>query len=178
MNADGTTSTGVRSLSDYAWKVLAPREFLINVAINAPLAFLVFRPAEYVPLIGWFSLYVYCGPMSVLLPFLTTFFGYMNGVLARAQGKAGKPWPAGAKWKVKALLAGVCAAVVVGVVTLAGFYLLSVAIPGLFLSRLATVTIIAVSSGVAGGVLHARAALAAETMHAKPRDNVEKQPER
>ena len=47
-----------RSLADYAWKVLGPREFVINVLINVPIAYWVYRHAERVPLVGWLSLLV------------------------------------------------------------------------------------------------------------------------
>jgi hypothetical protein len=157
--------SNMRSLTKYAWKVLAPREFVIIVLINAPIAWFVYRHAERVPLVGWLSLLVICGPMSFILPALTTFFGYMNGVLARARGRAGSPWPAGARWRATAWRAGLCTAAVVGSCFIVSCILLDRVLPGVTLVKGLAVIVVALYAGILGFLLHARAVIRAGALH-------------
>ena len=96
-----------QSLRDLAWRVAGPRDALINFMINAPIAVLVYWSADRVPLAGPLSLLTICGPMSFLLPTITTFFGYLNGVGARKSGFLPPAWPAEMGWKRSALIWGI-----------------------------------------------------------------------
>ena len=153
-----------RSLADYACKVLGPREFVINVLINTPIAWLVYRPAERVPLVGWLSLLVIAGPMSLILPTLTTFFGTMNGVLARSQAKAGPPWTPGMAWQATAWRRGFATAAVVLPCVCLGLWGLDRIVPGITLPRGAAIAAIVLYSGIAGYVLHVRAVVKAGSL--------------
>jgi hypothetical protein len=158
-----------RSLADYAWRVLGPREFVINVLINLPIAYWVYRHVERVPLVGWLSLLVYCGPMSAILPTLTTFFGVMNGVLARAQGKAGEPWTPGVPWKSTAWRTGIATAGVVLPIAVLTFWGSDRLWPGITVSRGMAITVVALYGGILGYLLHVRAVVKAGRLGAGER---------
>ena len=165
MTSNTAKDPEVRSLANYAWRVLAPREFVINVLVNAPIAWFVYRKAEGVPLVGWLSLLVICGPMSFILPTLTTYFGTMNGVVARVRRRAGLPWPSGARWQARACVAGLRTAAVVGPVNLVAILMLDRVFPGLTFAKWTAILLVACYGGLLGFWLHARAAIRAGSMY-------------
>ncbi|TVS10393.1 MAG: hypothetical protein EA424_25475, partial [Planctomycetaceae bacterium] len=121
----------LRSLSGYAWRILGPRELLINLLINGLIAWWVYRHTSQVPVVGWLSVLVIVGPMSFIMPVLTTYFGYLNGVNARRWGRAGRPWTAGTFWQSKAWWAGLCAAAVAGPLSVIALLTIESIRPGL-----------------------------------------------
>jgi putative ABC transport system ATP-binding protein len=157
-----------RTLGGYAWRVLGPREFVINVLINTPIAYLVFHNAVRVPLVGWLSLLVVCGPMSFILPTLTTFFGYLNGVLARSRRLAGEPWPLQTRWVSKAWTRGLLTAAVIGPACLIGFAALDRLLPEVTFSKWGAIVLVGLYGGTLGYVLHARAAILAGRLGGPP----------
>lgn len=171
MDHTSRTTAAFRPLRGYAWRVLGPREFAINVAINTPIAYLVYRHAERVPLVGWLSLLVVCGPMSFLLPLLTTFFGYMNGVLARSRRLAGEDWPPQTRWRREAWTAGLRAAALLGPACLLALAALDRLLPGVTLSPGAAVATVGLYGGILGWILHARAVLRAGRLGAPQRSS-------
>ncbi len=70
-------------LAKYIWKSAVPRECAIVLLANAPLAWLVFRGREDIGQWGWGGLVAYLGPMSFFLPFFTSFFGWMGGLMLK-----------------------------------------------------------------------------------------------
>lgn len=167
MSQEATVASPSRSLADYSWKVLGVREFVISVVINALIAYFVYRSAVRVPITGWLSLLVICGPMSFILPLLTTYFGYMNGVIARSAGRAGQVWAPGTRWKGKALKAALLTACAVAPCAFATFYAFDLLLPGLTLSRASAVVFVAAYGGALGYFLHARAAIQADQLRAR-----------
>jgi hypothetical protein len=154
-NTDEKTNAAL-ALCDFAWKVAGPREFLINFFLNAGIAWICYRKAEHLTIADNAPILAYLGPMFFLLPLLTTFFGYMNGILARQRG-IGPPWPAKFEWKKTALRTGfVRGALLCPVCILFCLGFQQFLFAGQF-SLLTGVMLIGVIAGVAGYVLHASA---------------------
>jgi putative ABC transport system ATP-binding protein len=150
-----------RSLSGYAWRVLGPRELLINLLINGLIAWWVYRHTSQVPVVGWLSVLVIVGPMSFIMPVLTTYFGYLNGVNARRWGRAGRPWTAGTFWQSKAWWEGLCAAAVAGPLSVIALLTIESIRPGLGFSRIGAMILVGGYGGLLSYFLHARAAIRA-----------------
>jgi len=154
MNTEEETSDAIWKLRDFAWKVAGPREFFINVILNAALAWICYWKADYVTIAGAAPILAYLGPMSFLLPLLTTFFGYMNGVIARRNG-IGPPWPEGLAWKKRALLAGLLRGVLLCPISISlGLAFHHFLFDGK-LPLFAGMTAIGLIAGIAGYLLHA-----------------------
>ncbi|MGM0489091.1 MAG: hypothetical protein ACQESR_20310 [Planctomycetota bacterium] len=167
MTKNAAASPPARSLREYAWRVLAPREFAINVLINGLIAWWVYSHADRVTLLGWSSVLVMCGPISFILPTLTTFFGRMNGVVARGRRKAGLPWPENGRWQAMAWVAGLGNSAIVGPAAVMILLLLDYILPGLTLAKWTAIALVACYSGLLGFVLHGRAVLQVERLHAQ-----------
>ncbi|MCH5377236.1 MAG: ABC transporter ATP-binding protein [Planctomycetes bacterium] len=164
MSRQVVSSPPRRSLADYSWKVLGVREFAINIVINGAIAYLVYRHATRVPVTGWLSLLVICGPMSFILPLLTTFFGRMNGVTARRAGRAGRVWVPETRWISAAWKSAFLTACVVAPIACAAFYAFAIAAPGVTLSRESAIVFVALYSGVLAYFLHTYAAIRADRL--------------
>jgi hypothetical protein len=161
MPATETTPAGLRSLRAFAYRVAGPRDLVINVLINALVATWVYHGVDEVPLVGWLSLLVYCGPMCFLLPAITTYFGYLNGVVARWKGIAGPSWPAGTPWVRAALVRSFMRGAVVCACCLVCFLTIDHLAPNLALSKWTAVAVVGLTAGILGYVLHARAVVLA-----------------
>jgi len=74
------------TVKQFAWRVAGPRDFFINLVINATIPFWVFKGMDMVPLTGSHSVASVVLPMSLLLCTLTTFFGWFNAVKERRAG--------------------------------------------------------------------------------------------
>ncbi|MCU0710520.1 MAG: hypothetical protein MUC43_00575 [Pirellula sp.] len=77
------SSEARRGLSRYVWRIAVPRECAIVVLFNAPWAWLVFRGRDDITHLGWGGLMAFLGPMSFVLPFFTSFFGWMTGIILK-----------------------------------------------------------------------------------------------
>jgi len=143
-----------KSLSELAWRVAGPRDALINFVINAPIAILVYWSVDQVPLVGHPSLLTICGPMSFLLPTITTCFGYLNGVGARKSGYLPPAWPGDTAWKRPALAWGL----VSGLLSCASCVLVLSALgrawPGFTLSKWEAVAAVGLLAAAMGYVFH------------------------
>ena len=64
------------TVKEFAWRVAGPRDFFINLVVNATIPFWVFKGMDLVPLTGSHSVASVVLPMSFLLCTLTTFFGW------------------------------------------------------------------------------------------------------
>ncbi len=69
-------------MTDYAYLVADPRDFLINLAINTSMPWLALRGVDYVGWLGNPSVLTLYTPMAFLLVFFVSFFGFFNGVTA------------------------------------------------------------------------------------------------
>ena len=74
------------TVKEFAWRVAGPRDFCINLVVNATIPFWVFKGMDLIPLTGAHSVASVVLPMSFLLCTLTTFFGWFNAVKERRAG--------------------------------------------------------------------------------------------
>ncbi len=99
-----------------AWRVFAPLDAVINVAINVPIAWWLFGGRDEIPLTGPFGLTMMALPMTAILSTATTFFGFWNAVRERRAGRATPALPRDVRWVpragVAALAAGAAATIV------------------------------------------------------------------
>lgn len=92
------------SLASYGLRVAGPRDFAINLVLNAVIAGWICRHVDKVPITGGFSIAVMWGIMVWIVGACATFFGVRNGMLQRKRGRAGEPLPTDAPWIWFALL--------------------------------------------------------------------------
>jgi len=67
-------------LRRYAWLVAGPRDLVINGVINGVIAWFLYRGYAEVPLVTGHSVFSMLVPMTFILSFATTFFGYLSGL--------------------------------------------------------------------------------------------------
>jgi hypothetical protein len=142
------------SLSELAWRVVGPRDALINVAINVPIALLVYWGVERLPLAGHPSLLTMCGPMSFILPTVTTYFGYMNGVIARRSGRIPPAWQPNTRWKLPATIWGLGSGIVSCATCTVSLLVLASAWPDFVLTKWQAVGSIGLLAAAMGYLFH------------------------
>lgn len=94
------------TVKEFAWRVAGPRDFFINLVVNATIPFWVFKGMDLVPLTGSHSVASVVLPMSFLLCTLTTFFGWFNAVKERRAGVVEPAFIEGTKWAGQAWING------------------------------------------------------------------------
>ena len=94
------------TVKEFAWRVAGPRDFCINLVVNATIPFWVFKGMDLIPLTGSHSVASVVLPMSFLLCTLTTFFGWFNAVKERRAGVVEPALVGGTKWAGQARING------------------------------------------------------------------------
>ena len=94
------------TVKEFAWRVAGPRDFCINLVVNATIPFWVFKGMDLIPLTGRHSVASVVLPMSFLLCTLTTFFGWFNAVKERRAGLVEPALVEGTKWAGQAWING------------------------------------------------------------------------
>lgn len=102
-----------------AWRVFAPLDAVINMAINGGVAWWLYGGREEVSLVGPYGLPMMGLPMTFILATLTTFFGWFNAVRERRAGRASPPLAADAPWAMRAWAESLVTGVVVWLLALA-----------------------------------------------------------
>ena len=92
-----------RSVQRFVLRTAIPREFVINAMINGVIAFFVYRNRIDIPILGWGGLMAMLGPMSLLMPWLTSFFGVFSCAMARNVGIIVPSDPQDLRWLQRAL---------------------------------------------------------------------------
>ena len=119
---DEVVANSDKVTSGFGWTKAIIQECLIVVVINGVIAFFVFRGRTDIIWLGWGGIYAYLFPMSMMLPFFSSFFGYMIGDgYRRALGKPGgsRRWP---RWWLWAILTGILNAVLGAVLIMLGLW--------------------------------------------------------
>ncbi len=140
-----------------AWRVFAPLDAAINVAINAPIAWWLFGGRDEIPLTGPFGLTMMALPMTFILTTVTTFFGIWNAVRERRAGRALPPLAANARWLVRACTEAVAAGTAALTLAIVAAWLLGRVAPELRVGPVGAVLAIAVYAGLLGFLGHGRA---------------------
>lgn len=102
---EGITPAGAAvppPIGQLAWRVFAPLDAAINVAINGGVAWWLYGSRDEISLAGPFGLPMMALPMTFILATLTTWFGVFNAVRERRAGRASPPLAADARWAVRA----------------------------------------------------------------------------
>lgn len=141
----------------YAWRVAAPLDFAINLAINGVIAAWLFRGLSRVPITAGLSVTSMVVPMSFLLCSITTVFGWYNAVRERRRGRVTPPIAPGVGWFGRAVLDATGA----GFVGLAAAWLAAAAagrsFPAATVSYATAVAGIGLLAGMLGYIFHGRA---------------------
>lgn len=147
------------SLQYFAWRVAAVREFVINLVINSLIPLWVYWHATAVPLWGWSGLITVLGPMSYLMPWLTSFFGVFAGVMSRGAGVVLPPLPPHTRWFFPACFLATRRAIVCTAVTWPTVYMLAQSYPEFALPQWLAILGLALGSAIVASPLHATAIL-------------------
>jgi hypothetical protein len=146
-------------LGDFAWRNSGVRELFINFFVNFLVSIAVFGSVREVPLWGWGGLIAVVGPMSYLMPWLTTFFGVFSGVRSRSMGFTSPALPPKVPWVLYAVFFATSRAIVCCVVTWITIYLLSNVFPDWTIPGISASLAIAVGSALVAYFLHSTAIL-------------------
>ena len=140
-----------------AWRVFAPLDAAINVAINAPIAWWLFGGRDEIPLVGPDGLTMMALPMTFILTTATSFFGIWNAVRERRAGRAAPPLAIDAPWLTRACVEAVAAGVVAWLLAIAAAWLLGRVAPEFRVGPVVAVLGIAGSAGLLAFLAHGRA---------------------
>jgi hypothetical protein len=140
-----------------AWRVFAPLDAVINVAINAPIAWWLFGGRDEIPLTGPFGLTMMALPMTFILATATTFFGFWNAVRERRAGRAAPALASDARWLARACAAAVAGGVSAGIVACCSAWVLGRVAPGLRVGPVGAVLAISGYAALLAFWLHGRA---------------------
>jgi len=102
-----------------AWRVFAPLDAVINMAINGGVAWWLYGGRDDVSLVGPYGLPMMALPMTFILATLTTFFGWFNAVRERRAGRASPRLAGDAAWASRAGTESLTTGVVVWLLALA-----------------------------------------------------------
>ncbi len=153
------------SIRRYAYTVAGPCDYVINFAINASVAWLLFRSESSTPCFGPHSLSTVMVAIAGFCATFATFFGYFNAIRERRAGKVlppcdpQKPW-AKTAWRV-ALVRGLIAFAIASAISAAlRPYFAEVEIPTLW-----AIGITGAYAGVLGYWIHTSAIIRAGTFN-------------
>ena len=150
----------IRSLEEFAWRVAGVREAIINVSINSLIPAAVYWAQSTVPLWGWHGLINVLGPMSILLTWLTTYFGVLAGSLSRMYGPVRPQLAKDTRWNPYALKLATLRTAIISPLVILAVYGLSRLWPELEIPKWNAVIGLATGSAAVAYLLHATAILA------------------
>ena len=142
-----------------AWRVFAPLDAAINVAINAPIAWWLFGGRQDIPLTGPYGLTMMALPMTFILTTATSLFGIWNAVRERRAGRAAPPLAADARWMVRACTEAVAAGTAALTLAIAAAWLFGRVAPELRVGPVGAVLAISVYAGLLAFLAHGRAVM-------------------
>lgn len=140
-----------------AWRVFAPLDAAINVAINAPIAWWLFGGRDGIPLTDPFGLTMMALPMTFILATATTFFGIWNAVRERRAGRATPVLAADSPWLVRACVEAVAAGTAALTLAIAAAWLLGRVAPELRVGPVGAILGIGGYAGLLAFLAHGRA---------------------
>lgn len=144
-------------ISWLAWRVFAPLDAVINVAINAPIAWWLFGGRDEIPLTGPFGLTMMVLPMTAILATATTFFGFWNAVRERRAGRATPVLARDARWVTRACAEALAVGASAGIVAVVAAWVLGRVAPDLCVGPVGAVLAIGGYAAALACWLHGRA---------------------
>ncbi|MFN7874046.1 MAG: hypothetical protein ACK5YR_17080 [Pirellula sp.] len=150
----GLSTEARQGLSRYVWKVAIPRECAIVVLVNAPWAWLVFRGREDITHLGWGGLIAFLGPMSFILPFFTSFFGWMTGIILKPYFGFAKVHLSFQNWILPASLVGILNGILGAVTTVSCLWGMDRIVPNLRWNTFQAVLIVSIVACMLATVFH------------------------
>ena len=140
-----------------AWRVFAPIDLVINVAINGTIAWWLFGARPMVPLTGPVGLTTMVLPMTLILATLTTFSGFFNAVRERRSGRATPPLPSSTRWVARACFEAAATGFSSWLLAFVIARGLAAAAPSATVGPTGAVVVIAALAGLLAFLLHGRA---------------------
>jgi len=140
-----------------AWRVFAPLDAVINLAINAPIAWWLFGGRDEIPLAGPYGLTMMALPMTAILATATTFFGFWNAVRERRAGRAAPVLASDARWFARACAEALAAGASAGIVAVVAAWGLGRVAPDLCVGPVGAVLGISGYAAALAFWLHGRA---------------------
>ena len=144
-------------ITKFAWQIAGIREIIINLVINSIIPLWVYSKQDQVPLWGWHGLIVVLGPMSMLLPWLTSFFGVLAGSLSRIGGAVLPRLDPKTRWVGFAVRLATLRTLIVSPIVWSFVYLLSKAYPEWSMSSRIAVFSLCFGSAIVAYLFHATA---------------------
>lgn len=141
---------------NFGWTRAILQECVIVVAINGIIAWFVFRGRQDIVWLGWAGIFSFLFPMSLMLPFFTTFFGYMIGTGHRKTQSNELPSVQAGKWWRRATAIGVLHALIASLITYISLSFANKIWPQVQFNDLQAVAIICAISIVFASVFHTR----------------------
>ena len=142
-----------------AWRVFAPLDAAINIAINGGIAWWLYGGSDEIPLTGPAGLTMMALPMTFILSAATTYFGVWNAVRERRAGRVEPALGVGASWKSSACTEAVATGVVAWLLAVGAAWLLGRFNPDARVGPVTAVSGIATYAGVVAFLLHGRAVI-------------------
>jgi hypothetical protein len=140
-----------------AWRVFAPLDAAISMAINAPIAWWLFGGRDEIPLVGPSGLPMMILPMTFILATLTTFFGWFNAVRERRAGRASPTLAGDVPWAIRAWAEALATGAVAWLLALAAAGLLGRVAAEVLVGPVWAILAITASAGLLAFLLHGRA---------------------
>lgn len=141
---------------NFGWTRAILQECIIVVAINGSIAWFVFRGRQDIVWLGWAGIFSFLFPMSLMLPFFTTFFGYMIGSGYRKLQSTALPSAAAGKWWWRAIAIGLLHAFIASIFTYTSLSFANKLWPQSQFNHLQAVGIVCVVSIVFASIFHSR----------------------
>jgi len=147
------------SYLNFGWSRAILQECIIVVAINGIIAWFVFRGRHDIVWLGWSGIFSFLFPMSLMLPFFTTFFGYMIGIGHRKLQTTGLLTAQAGKWWWRATAIGVLHALIAALLTHTTLFSANKLWPQVQFNGLQAVAIVCVVSIIFASIFHSRSIL-------------------
>jgi hypothetical protein len=91
--SDSFSSDSEELAFEFGWNRAIIQECLVVIVINGTIAWFVFRGRTDIVWLGWGGIYSLLFPMSMILPFFSSFFGYRLGWGYRQLKRKATPAP-------------------------------------------------------------------------------------
>jgi len=152
--SDNFSSDSEELTFGFGWTRAVIQECLVVVVINGAIAWFVFRGRTDIVWLGWGGIYAYLFPMSMILSFFTSFFGYRLGCeYRRLKGKSTKTEKL-SRWWLGGILTGILSSLTGAMFMVLGLWLGDYLWPNLEFSHLLASLIVCVLAAIMAAVFH------------------------
>ena len=118
--SDSFSSDSEELTFGFGWNRAIIQECLVVIVINGTIAWFVFRGRTDIVWLGWGGIYSLLFPMSMILPFFSSFFGYRLGWGYRQLKRKATPAPTLSIWWLWGIVTGILSGLIGAMVMLLG----------------------------------------------------------